>query len=67
VILRVGNGGRTKNEMYSGMLRWRGGPFSLGLEWMHDSVTNYELSTTKVVSMPVTKGDQLALSAKFDF
>ena len=58
-VLAAG-GSRIKNEMYSGMLRWRGGPFSLGLEWLHDTLTTGAAEVK-------TKADQVAMSAKFDF
>ena len=63
----IGSGNnRLKNIMYAGMLRWRGGPFQLGLEYLHSTLTTGataegELTLTK------TKGQQLALSALFTF
>ena len=58
-VLASGNT-RIKNEMYSGLLRWRSGPFSLGLEWLHDKLTTGAAEV-------ITKADQVALSAKYDF
>jgi hypothetical protein len=51
---------RLKNVMYAGMLRWKAGPFGLGLEYMHDKLTT---GATKIE----TKANQWALSALYTF
>ncbi len=38
VMTWVGANGRTKNEMYNLHLRYAVGPYSFGLEWLHDKV-----------------------------
>ena len=58
----AGNAGRLKNEIYNGMLRWRTGPYSLGLEWLHA-----ELTTVSGAGKVKTKGNQVALSALYNF
>ena len=59
-IVAAGGTARLKNVMYAGMLRFRGGPFSLGLEWMHDKLTTGAAHTE-------TKANQIALSALYSF
>jgi hypothetical protein len=59
-LAAVGAAARVKNQMYAGMLRWRGGPFSLGLEWMHDKLTTGAAKTE-------TKANQVAFSALYNF
>lgn len=59
-IAAAGAAARLKNVMYAGMLRWRAGPFSLGLEYMHDKLTT---SAAHVE----TKANQWALSALYNF
>lgn len=51
---------RLKNEMYAAMLRWRGGPFSLGLEWLYDKLTTGPAPAK-------TRGRQVSLSALYTF
>jgi hypothetical protein len=46
--------------MYAGMLRWRCGPFSAGLEYLHSTLTS-GFDRVK------TDGQQLSLSALFTF
>ncbi|MEO8430776.1 MAG: hypothetical protein ABI592_04645 [Acidobacteriota bacterium] len=60
VLTALGNAGRLKNQIYSDMLRWRTGPYSLGLEWLHAEL----ISGTARVK---TKGNQIALSALYNF
>ena len=53
-------GARLRNEIESAMLRWRTGPYSLGLEYLH----------AKLRTGPThleTKGNQVALSALYNF
>jgi hypothetical protein len=52
--------GRLKNEVYAGMLRWRSGPFAVGLEYMLSSLR----SGPERVE---TNGQQIALSGQFSF
>ena len=59
-IVAAGATARLKNVMYAGMLRWRAGPFSLGLEYMHDKLTT---GAAKIE----TKANQWALSALYNF
>ena len=62
VLAATGSPGtaRLRNEMYAAMFRWHGGPFSLGLEWMHDKL--------KSGATPIeTKGNQVAFSALYTF
>ncbi|HEY3124762.1 MAG TPA: OmpA family protein [Thermoanaerobaculia bacterium] len=54
------NAARLKNQIYSGMLRWKTGPYALGLEYLRAEL---ETGTAKVK----TKGDQIILSALFNF
>jgi hypothetical protein len=58
-VLASGNT-RVKNVMFSEMIRWKAGPFALGLEYLRDKLTTgaAEVKTT---------GDQLALSAFYSF
>jgi hypothetical protein len=54
------NNTRVKNEMYAGLLRWRSGPFALGVEYLYDKLTTGAAKTK-------TRGRQLALSALYTF
>ena len=55
-----GDAARLKNIMYSGMLRWRSGPFAVGIEYLHSTLTS---GPDRVE----TDGQQLALSGLFTF
>lgn len=57
----AGAAAKVKNEMYAGMIRFRGGPFSLGLEYLHDKLTTGIAAKTK------TDGNQISLSALYNF
>jgi hypothetical protein len=59
-LAALGNAARLKNTIYNGMLRWRTGPYSLGLEYLHAELTS---GTAKVK----TKGNQVSLSALYNF
>jgi outer membrane protein OmpA-like peptidoglycan-associated protein len=59
--LRVlANAARLKNQIFTGMLRWKTGPYALGLEYLHAEL---ESGTAKVK----TKGNQVILSALYNF
>ena len=60
VLAAFGDAARLKNVMYSGMLRWRSGPFSVGLEYLHSRLTSG-------LDRVQTNGQQLALSGLFNF
>jgi hypothetical protein len=60
VLAAFGDTARLKNVMYAGMLRWRCGPFSAGLEYLHSTLTS-GFDRVK------TDGQQLSLSALFTF
>ena len=60
VLNAFGEAARLKNVMYSGMLRWSSGPFAVGFEYLHSTLT----SGPERVE---TTGQQLALSALFNF
>jgi outer membrane protein OmpA-like peptidoglycan-associated protein len=55
-----GNAARLKNEIESAMLRWKTGPYAIGLEYLHAKL---ESGTAKTR----TKGNQIALSALYNF
>jgi hypothetical protein len=55
-----GDAARLKNIMYSGMLRWRSGPFAVGIEYLHSRLTSGPDEVE-------TDGQQLALSGLFTF
>jgi hypothetical protein len=59
-LAAVGAAAKVKNVMYAGMLRFRLGPYGLGLEWMHDKLTTGAARTQ-------TKGNQVSLSALYTF
>lgn len=59
-IKALGAAARNENIMYAGMLRWRTGPYALGVEYMHSRLLS-GLTNVK------TTGQQLALSALFNF
>lgn len=61
-IKALGAGARDENIMYAGMLRWRTGPYALGFEYIHS-----QLLTGATVVKTKTEGNQLALSALFNF
>ena len=54
------NNTRVKNEMYVGMVRWRSGPFAMGIEYLYDKLTT---GAAKVK----TRGRQIAMSALYTF
>ena len=60
VLSAVGNAARLKNEIFTGMLRWKTGPYSLGLEYLHADLESGFAKTT-------TKGSQIILSALYNF
>lgn len=57
---------RLKNMLYAGMLRWKAGPMALGFEYLHSTLTTGALKEG-VISTTKTKGQQLALSALYNF
>jgi hypothetical protein len=59
-IAALGNAARLKNQIVTGLLRWKTGPYALGLEYLH---ANLETGTAKVER----KGNQIALSALYNF
>ncbi len=59
-LAALANAARLRNIMYAGMLRWKTGPFAIGFEYMHSTLT---AGTEKVE----TEGRQLALSALYSF
>ncbi len=60
VVAWVGEGGRTKNQMYNLHLRYAVGPYSFGLEWLHDKVDIGTHGTS-------VSGNQIAASWLFKF
>jgi hypothetical protein len=58
--LKTSASARVKNQMYSGMLRFKAGAYSLGLEYMQDKLETGAAHTR-------THGDQVALSALYNF
>lgn len=61
-VKALGAGARDENIMYVGMLRWRTGPYALGFEYLHSRLLT---GVAKVKTK--TEGNQLALSALFNF
>jgi hypothetical protein len=59
-IAALGNAARLKNQIFTGMLRWKTGPYALGLEYLHAEL---ESGLAKVE----TEGDQIILSALYNF
>ena len=62
-IRALGNAARQKNQIYNGMLRWKTGPYALGLEYLHAKLESGANRFTPVK----TKGNQVALSALYNF
>jgi hypothetical protein len=60
VLGELGEAGRLKNVTFAGMLRWRAGPFSAGVEYLHSRLTS-GFEETK------TNGQQISLSGLFNF
>jgi len=54
---------RLNSWLFSPMLRYKAGPYSLGLEWMYNR-TEYVVGPTTSTER---KGSQIALSTRFDF
>ena len=54
---------RLSSWLFVPMIRYRAGPYSLGLEWLHNR-TDYVVGPTTAVER---SGNQVALSARFDF
>ncbi len=59
VLKWVGDTGRIKNQQAVFMVQWSLGQYQLGLEWLHDQVTN--------AAEVKTKGNEIALSTKYVF
>jgi len=59
-LAAFGDAARLRNIMYAGMLRWRSGPFSVGLEYLHSRLTS---GPDRVP----TDGQQISLSGLFSF
>jgi hypothetical protein len=60
VLNVIGEAGRLKNVMFAGMLRWRSGPFSAGIEYLHSRLTSgFEEAKTN--------GQQISFSGLFNF
>jgi len=60
VLAAVATGPKLKNNMYSGLLRFRAGPYSLGLEYLYD-VLHSGADNVR------THGHQVALSTLYNF
>ena len=61
--IRATGNDRLNSWMFSPMLRYKAGPYSLGLEWLHNRTKYVAGSTTS----DERKGNQIALSTRFDF
>jgi hypothetical protein len=61
--VRASGNDRLKSWLFVPMLRFKAGPYSLGLEWLHNQ-TDYALSS---VTSAGRKGNQILLSTRFDF
>jgi hypothetical protein len=60
---------RLKNEIWTGMLRWKTGPYALGLEYLNAKLDSRGPATppaTGTVQLK-TKGNELALSVLYNF
>jgi len=62
-IRALASAARLKNQIYTGMLRWKTGPYALGLEYLHAKLESGANRFTPVK----TKGNQIALSALYNF
>jgi hypothetical protein len=60
--VRASANDRLRSWLVSPMLRFRAGPYSLGLEWLQNRTT-YAVGSASVQR----KGNQIALSTRFDF
>lgn len=63
VLAAIKKDARLKNIMYVALLRWKSGPFSLGLEYMHSDLTSMSADTARIQ----TQGQQIAFSTLFTF
>ena len=61
--VRASGADRLNSWVVSPMLRFKAGPYSLGVEWLHNR-TDYSISPTLTTER---KGNQIALSTRFDF
>ena len=61
--VRASGTDRLNSWVFSPMLRFKAGPYSLGLEWMHNR-TDYSLGAA---TSQERKGNQIMLSTRFDF
>ena len=61
--VRASGNDRLNSWLFSPMLRFKAGPYSLGLEWLHNR-TDYSLGAA---TSQERKGSQFALSTRFDF
>jgi len=60
VVTAFGDAARLKNVMFAGMLRWRAGPFSAGVEYLHSRLTSGP-------EREETNGQQISFSGLFNF
>ena len=61
--VRAATAERLSSWLFVPMIRYRAGPYSLGLEWLHNR-TDYVVGPATSVER---SGNQVALSARFDF
>jgi hypothetical protein len=61
--VRASGADRLSSWLFVPMLRFKSGPYSLGLEWLHNR-TDYALGAASVEER---KGNQILFSTRFDF
>ncbi|HSD71415.1 MAG TPA: OmpA family protein, partial [Thermoanaerobaculia bacterium] len=62
-IRALAGAARLKNQIYNGMLRWKTGPYALGLEYLHAKLESGANRRSPVK----TEGNQVALSVLYNF
>lgn len=63
VLAAIKKDARLKNILYGSLLRWKSGPFALGLEYLHADLTSKTADSPEIK----TRGRQLSFSALFTF
>jgi outer membrane protein OmpA-like peptidoglycan-associated protein len=68
-IRAIGNGARLKNEIWNGMLRWKTGPYAIGLEYFNAKLNSRAAAIPPATGSVLlnTKGNQVALSVLYNF
>jgi hypothetical protein len=66
-LLQAPGDARTKNDLFSAMLRYNNGPYGVALEWLHADTKWTTRSVANTFSDATRSGNQIAASVFFSF